>query len=221
MRRRPKVSGQVLIEKIAAHISPKHRGKLRVGVLASNNGSNLQVLIDFAKTDESYFSIGSVISNNPTSFALIRAQREAISHHLIDHRVVKPRELYDEKLAHCLQKDLVELVVCAGFLRVLNAEFLNQFQNRVINLHPSLLPKHRGLHAIEKAITAGDKETGCTVHLVDHGLDTGPIIAQSSCPIFEHDNLEDVTNRIQSLEHALLPKVVNQIAKTVITRDYV
>ncbi|HXW53141.1 MAG TPA: phosphoribosylglycinamide formyltransferase [Myxococcota bacterium] len=215
------MSGQAVIELIAAHIAPKKRARLLIGVLASNNGSNLQALIDFAKTPGSYFSISSVISNNPTSYALVRAKEASIRGHLIDHKDYDDRRAFDDQLAACLNEDGAELIVCAGFLRVLKRKFLRQFHQRVINLHPSLLPKHRGLHAIEKALQAGDAQTGCTVHLVDSGLDTGPIIAQSTCPISATDSLEDVTNRIQALEHVLLSKVVNQIAKVVVTRDCV
>lgn len=211
---------QAIIEHIAKNISPEKRDKLRVGVLVSGGGSNLQALIDFSKTKESHFVINSVITNRPGSFALVRASNEGIEGYLVDHHSFKDRTLFDEQLVSVFQKHGVELVVCAGFMRVLTPKFLQGFPQRVINLHPSLLPKHRGLHAIKNALIAFDKETGCTVHLVDEGLDTGPIIAQSSCPIYESDDLEMVKKRIQSLEHALLPEIVNQIAKIVTTRDF-
>lgn len=205
------MSSDAIIETIARHITPA-TNKLQVGVLASGSGSNLQALIDFSDGDECLYEISCVISNTPGSRALDRAQQKGIGHRLVDHRnVAKP--IFENRLLNFLQEYNVELVVLAGFMRVLSVSFLNRFHNRVINLHPSLLPEHRGLDAINKAMKAGDEHTGCTVHLVDAGLDTGPIIAQSSCPIFHHDDLEQLTKRIQQLEHALLPIVVNNIAR--------
>jgi formyltetrahydrofolate-dependent phosphoribosylglycinamide formyltransferase len=207
-----------IIRLIVSHIAPKQRSKLHVGVLASGNGSNLQALIDFSKKQGSYFTITSAISNTPGSFALERSAHAGISHYLVDHRGLS-KPAFETRLIECLVQNEAELVVLAGFMRVLSTRFLTQFNNRVINLHPSLLPKHPGLNAIEKALQAHDKETGCTVHLVDQGLDTGPIIGQLSCPLDGQDNLESATRKIRKLEHRLLPDVVNQIAKMVITRD--
>lgn len=209
-----------IIEHIARHIEQKQRGKLSVAVFASGGGSNLQALIDFSKTDASFFSVDCVVANNPQSFALTRAQQAAIRHHLVDHRAFKSRALFEQELTSILKNTNVELIVLAGFMRVLSPVFLRQYHQRIINLHPSLLPKHRGLNAIEKALIARDEIAGCTVHLVDDGLDTGPIIAQSSLTILQDENLETLTTRIQSLEHGLLPDVVNRIAKVVITRDF-
>jgi formyltetrahydrofolate-dependent phosphoribosylglycinamide formyltransferase len=189
--------------------------------LASGSGSNLQALIDLSKTTESYFSISTVISNNPGSYALVRAARVGIADYLVDHRAFATKGDFEARISACLQEGEVELVVLAGFLRVLSPHFLKLFEDRIINLHPSLLPKHKGLHAIEKALTARDRETGCTVHLVDAGLDTGPMIAQRTCPIIPGDDLDALTERIQKLEHQLLPSVVNKIAELVVKRDFV
>lgn len=210
--------GEDIISLIASHIESKDKSRLSIGVLSSGNGSNLQALIDFSTTKDSYFKVGSVISNTPGSLALQRAQNHGINYHLVDHRAFNERLAFENKLMSCLLEDDVQLVVLAGFMRVLSPSFLARFKNCVINLHPSLLPKHRGLNAIKQALIAKDERTGSTVHLVDDGLDTGPIIAQSSCPIFSDDDLASVTDRIKQLEHALLPSVVNKIARTVITK---
>lgn len=215
------MSGEDVIGNIARHFPPINRTSLPIGVLASGNGSNLQALIDCSKAKGSCFTVSSVITNNPASFALERAEQAGISHHLVDHRKFGSRDAFERALVSNLKEDAIEFVVLAGFMRVLSRTFLDHFDHRIINLHPSLLPKHRGKNAIKKAIDAGDGHTGCTVHLVDDGLDTGPIIAQTACPIMKGDNLDAVTKRIRALEHALLPKVVNQIARAVVTRDFV
>ena len=215
------MSGDDVINHIVDHIPAKKRPKLKVGVLASGNGSNLQALIDFLTSADSYFAITSVIANNPGSLALERAAKVGIANYLVDHRLYAKKKDFEEKIITHLESNDVELVVLAGFLRVLSRNFLHHFDNRIINLHPSLLPKHKGLNAIDKALKAHDRETGTTVHLVDAGLDTGPIIAQSTCPIKDTDDLAAVKKRIQQLEHKLLPSVVNKIAKMVVTRDFV
>ncbi len=213
--------GEEIIRLIVDHIAPRKQAKkISVGVLATGNGSNLQALIDFSKRAECSFEICSVISNNPESRALTRANGEGIPNYLVDHRRYGSKQEFEAKLVTYLANDGVELVVLAGFLRVLSQVFLRQFTNRVINLHPSLLPKHPGLNAIETALIADDAESGCTVHLVDQGLDTGPIIEQRSCAIISGDELETLTMRIRKLEHDLLPSVVNRIAKMVATRDF-
>lgn len=204
---------QDIIKLIAQNINKHPERPLSIGVLASGNGSNLQALMDFSKKPDSLFFIKTVIANNPDSQALNRAHHERIKNYLIDHRQFNKKSAFEQKILRVLKEHEIELVVLAGFMRVLSPNFLGQFQNRIINLHPSLLPNHRGLDAINKALRAGDEVAGCTVHLVDAGLDTGPIIAQSSCPIFKHDDPLALKQRIQSLEHKLLPHVVNQIAQ--------
>lgn len=213
------MSGNDVIKIIVDHIKPKNRKKVAIGVMASGNGSNLQALIDNSVRPESHFAITSVVVNTPGSRALERADRVGIPNYLVDHNTFTNKRGFEERIYGCLVENSVELVVLAGFLRVLTPYFLGQFVNQIINLHPSLLPRHKGLNAIEKALLARDNEAGCTVHLVDAGLDTGPMIAQSICPILKDDDLPALRYRIQQLEHQLLPSVVNTIAKMVITRD--
>lgn len=208
--------GYDIIETIARAIPTKQHSKLRLAVLVSGNGSNLQALIDYSRLPGTSFEIGIVIANNPDSMAFARASQAHIDNHLVDHRSFAKRTLFEEKILYHLHEAKVDLVVLAGFLRVLSPHFLSRYPNRIINLHPSLLPKHPGLHAITNALEAKDEHAGCTVHLVDEGLDTGPIIAQSSCAINLGDDLVALTKKIQKLEHALLPSIVQEVAKRVL-----
>ena len=213
------MSGEDVIKAIAKQIQPIRKKKMSVGVLASGNGSNLQALINYMHRQDCYFSVDSVIVNNPDAYALTRAAQASVKCRLIDHRAFFDRTQFDDHIAWHLKQDEVDLVVLAGFKRLLTSVLLRQYPHRIINIHPSLLPHHKGLHAIKKAIEAHDEITGCTVHLVDEGLDTGPIIAKSSCPIFTNDTEALVTKRIQALEHVLLPYVVNRIAMAVTSEE--
>jgi len=212
------MSGELVIKSIVSSINKNDGRPLSIAVLASGNGSNLQALIDCAKEPSSYYAIKAVIVNTKSSKALERAEKACIKNFLIDHNDFRTKSGFEKKILGILLEEEIDLIVLAGFMRVLSPNFLGHFPNRIINLHPSLLPKHRGLDAINKALIAKDEMAGCTVHLVDAGLDTGPIIAQASCPIFHHDNHESLKKRIQSLEHELLPKVVNLIAQSVLGR---
>lgn len=186
---------------------------LRVGVLASGFGSNLQALIDRQMNQPAYFSIELVIANNPDAYALTRAQQGSIPYDLIDHRAHKARAFFESAILKKLWAHQIELLVLAGFTKILSTDFLKQFSRPIINIHPSLLPKYPGLHGINQAFFAGDSVTGCTVHMVDQGVDTGTIIAQASCPILDGECLEDLKKRVHGLEHELLPSVVHTIAK--------
>lgn len=207
------MSGKDVIEEIAKRIpSLSQKNKLSIAVLASGNGSNLQALMDRAKTKGSQFVITTVITNIPTAKALVRAKTAGLDHHLVDHNAFAKKSDFERALLSILAKKPVDIVVLAGFMRVLGKTFLRAFDHRIINLHPSLLPKHPGLNAVEKALLAKDDKAGCTVHLVDEGLDTGPIIAQASCPIDPNDDVKSLSERIKTLEHQLLPSVINDIA---------
>jgi phosphoribosylglycinamide formyltransferase-1 len=208
------VPGDDVIGAIARGIKRNDkRNSLSVGVLASGYGSNLQALIDRQKSEPKYFSINLVMANIPNAYAITRAQQASLICALIDDKECKERSFFESQALKLLVTHKINLLVLAGFTRILSARFLALFSYPIINIHPSLLPKYCGLHAIKKAFIAREAVTGCTVHLVDEGLDTGPIIAQSSCPIFDWDSLADVTERVHRLEHALLPSVVEAIAK--------
>jgi phosphoribosylglycinamide formyltransferase-1 len=200
------MSGEDLIKEIAKNIRPVEK-KLNIAVLTSGDGGNLSALIKRAQTGS--FHIKLVISNNPQAKAREKAQIANIESYLIDHRK-KSRDIFENEIVSHLNG--IDLVVLAGFLRIFSFQFLKHFPKKVINLHPSLLPKHPGLDAINKALKS-DNISGCTVHLVDEGLDTGPIIAQLSCPILPDDDTLALKTRIQALEHKLLPDVVESIAR--------
>ena len=205
------MSGENLIKEIASRLSPKAQ-KLKIAVLTSGDGKSFQSLIDKANKPKSLFSISLMITNNKKSLAPKKALLAHIESFLISHLDYDKRENFEDELLKHL-KDRADLIVLAGFLRVLSPRFLAHFPKKVINLHPSLLPKHPGLDAINKALISGDEKSGCTVHLVDDGLDTGPIIAQMDCPILKTDDTLALKTRIQALEHKLLPQIVESIAQ--------
>lgn len=200
-----------VIERIIKTIAMGDDG-FKIGVLVSGEGSNLQALIDYAAHPDAHFKVACVISNNPDGIALKRAQRAGIINHFVNHQAFSNRSDFEQELIEFLEEERVHLVVLAGFLRVLTSSFLSHFRHRVINLHPSLLPDFKGLHAVEQAMCAGVDRVGCTVHLVDEGLDSGDIIEQYSCAIERQEKIESVKEKIHKLEHKLLPSVVNHIA---------
>ena len=183
---------------------------LRVGVLASGSGSNLQALLN---ADLGPAEIVVVLSNVEGAKALDRATAAGVPAQLVRHRDFESREAFDAAMVEVLQAAGVELIVLAGFMRVVTPVFLNAFSDRVINIHPALLPSFPGLDAQRQAFEAGVRISGCTVHLVDAGVDTGPILAQSAVPILNDDALVDVQRRILAAEHRLLPSVVRAVAE--------
>lgn len=184
--------------------------KFSVVVLISGNGSNLQALIDDAKLSKKY-QIKAVISNNPEALGLSRAKRESIKTYCIDHREFKQRADFDRALLNAIQENQPDLVVLAGFMRKLGPEIVNHFVNKMINVHPSLLPKFPGLNTYQKAIAAGEAEHGCSIHLVTAELDAGPILAQTRTPLVPNE--AELRQQVQELEHKLLPLVVGWFAQ--------
>lgn len=183
-----------------------------MGVLLSGGGTNLQALID-AAADGSYpAEIAVVLSNRRGAGGLDRARAAGIPATWIPHRD-KTREVFDAELVAALQAHGCQWVVLAGFMRILSAVVLDAFSGRVLNIHPALLPAFPGVHAQKQAHDAGVRIVGATVHLVDAGMDTGPIIAQGAVPRHEGDTLEDLQQRILSVEHRLLPMVLRWAAE--------
>jgi phosphoribosylglycinamide formyltransferase-1 len=174
-----------------------------IGVLASGNGSNLQALIDEG------LPITAVASNRNDAFALVRARAAGIPTAVFSLGCHPDRAERDLVLATWLEEHGVELVVLAGYMHLLTEPFLRRFPGRIVNVHPSLLPAFPGAHAIADALAAGVETTGVTVHYVDEGLDTGPVIAQQEVPVEPRDTLEA---RIHAVEHELLPKVVKELS---------
>lgn len=191
----------------------KRKNPLRLGVLASGFGSNFQAILDAIAGHHLDAEVAVLLVNNPEAKAIDRAEKAGIPVVLEDHRLTKDRDQYGEKLVQALVRAKVDLVVLAGFLRILPENFLQQFHQKTINIHPALLPAFPGLHVIEKAFDMGCKVTGVTVHFVDAGIDTGPIIAQRMVPILEKDTLETLAQRIHACEHALYPEVIQWFAE--------
>jgi phosphoribosylglycinamide formyltransferase-1 len=173
-----------------------------IGVLVSGNGSNLQALID------AELPVSAVASNRKDAYALVRARAAGIPVATFSLDCHVDRTERDLVMATWLEEHGVGLVVLAGYMHLLTEPFLRRFPGRVVNVHPSLLPQFPGAHAIEDALAAGVETTGVTVHVVDEGLDTGPVIAQEAVPVDPRDSLEE---RIHAVEHRLLPKVVRDL----------
>ncbi len=187
--------------------------KLRLAVLASGSGTNLQSIIDQCQQGLLDAEIKLVISNNPGAGALERAEQAGIKHICINHRTFNRREDFDQAVVAALQEAATELVVLAGFMRIISTVFLQAFPQQIINIHPALLPSFPGLHVQQKAIDYGAKFSGCTVHFVDGGVDTGPIIAQAVVPLFFADTAETLADRILEQEHKIYPQVIQWFAE--------
>jgi phosphoribosylglycinamide formyltransferase-1 len=187
---------------------------VNVGVLCSGSGTNLQSLIDKAgKAELGPARLAVVGVNVPDCAALARARAAALPTFVIDHRDYKTRALFDQAMLAALRSHQVDLLVLAGFMRVLGSEVLGAFPQRVVNIHPTLLPAFPGVHAHKQTFDYGVKVAGCTVHFVDDGVDTGPVIAQSVVHVHDDDDEESLRARILVEEHRLLPAVVRAIAE--------
>jgi phosphoribosylglycinamide formyltransferase-1 len=186
--------------------------ELKLGVLVSGNGSNLQAILDAIQQGTLPAQIRLVISNQPGVRALARAEAANVPTHCIPHRDFPTREAFDEQLADALKAADVEWIVLAGFMRLLTPSFLDQFPNRVINIHPALLPAFPGVNAIGQALQAGVAQTGCTVHLVDRGVDIGPILAQATVPILPGDTEDSLAQRVHVAEHQLYVETLRKLA---------
>ena len=187
--------------------------RLRAGVLISGRGSNLQALID-ACGDPGYpAEIALVISNNAAAKGLARAARAGIPTRVVEHRSFPTREAFDAALDDALREHGVGLVCLAGFMRVLTPGFVAGWRDRLINIHPSLLPAFRGLHTHERALDAGVRLHGCTVHFVSPEVDAGPIIVQAAVPVLPGDDAETLAARVLAAEHRCYPLAVKLIAQ--------
>jgi len=180
-------------------------------VLISGSGSNLQSLIDESKNIN--LEISCVISNNPDAYGLERAKKANIETKILDHNEFSSRESYDNSLKEIIEKFNPEVIILAGFMRILTANFVNHFLGRVLNIHPSLLPKYPGLHTHQRAIDAGDKVHGVSVHFVTPELDGGPIIAQKKIEVYLDDDADSLSKRLLKEEHIIYPGVVQWFAQ--------
>ncbi len=187
--------------------------KKRTAVLISGRGSNLQSLIDAAAAPDFPAEIALVLSNKADAYGLKRAQKAGIETAVISHKDYDGRESFDRAMDALLREKQIELVCLAGFMRLLSPAFVQGWAGRMINIHPSLLPKHKGLDTHRRAIDAGDKEAGCTVHYVVAEMDAGPIIAQSSVPILPDDTAETLGARVLEQEHVVYPAALREVAE--------
>ncbi len=189
-----------------------------LGILGSGSGSNMQAILDAIEDGTLDARIGLVLSDNPSAFILRRAEKHGIPTGIIDCGEFKtkfPDEL-QAATALRLREAGVQLVCLAGFLRLVKRPLLDAFPDRILNIHPSLLPKYPGLESWKQALDAGEKEAGCTVHFVDEGMDTGPVILQESVPILSDDTAEVLHARIQVLEHRLYPAAIRKVGRAVL-----
>lgn len=185
---------------------------LPIAVLISGQGSNLQALID-AIANGLPAKIVVVISNKANAFGLERAKKAHIPSVVLPHQHYKSREEYDDALAQCLQKYQAELIILAGFMRILSDRFVQRFACRILNIHPALLPKYPGLDTHATVLMAQDEEHGCTVHLVTSQLDAGPIIASAKTKVSADDNVESLKQKVHRLEHKLYPHIIQLYAQ--------
>lgn len=180
----------------------------RIVVLISGNGSNLQALLDQSQAGQLGGQIAAVISNKADAYGLQRARDAGIATQVVSNRDYSDRAGFDAALMQVINRYQPNLVVLAGFMRILTPEFVRHYQGRMLNIHPSLLPRYQGLHTHQKAIDAGDKEHGCSVHFVTEELDGGPVVLQARVPIFADDDASRVAERVQVQEHAIYPLTV-------------
>ena len=185
---------------------------LKIGVLVSGSGSNLQSILDACAAGRLKARVVCVISNVADAYALERAQAAGVPALHLDHRAHSGREAYDQALVTTLREFGAELVAMAGFMRIITPVLLDAFPMAVMNIHPALLPAFPGLHAQRQALEYGVKVAGCTVHLVDPGTDTGPIIMQAAVPIVEGDTEQTLSARIQKEEHRIYPEAIGLFA---------
>jgi phosphoribosylglycinamide formyltransferase-1 len=178
-----------------------------IAVLISGSGTNLQSIIDHIKVGKIKANLVAVISNKEDAYGLVRAKEAGIPAHFVDYKGVK-REEHEKKIIEILEKNKVELIVLAGYMRILTPYFVRKYKNRIINIHPALLPSFPGTDGYGDTWKYGAKVGGCTVHFVDEGVDTGPIILQKTNPIKEDDTLETFKERGLKIEHQALPEAV-------------
>ena len=187
---------------------------MKIAVLVSGSGTNLQTLIEHLHQDEtSGIDIAVVISDRRNAYALTRAERAHIPTHVVRTQDFENRANFDAEISSIIEHYAAELIVLAGFMKIFQPPFVQKYQNRIINVHPTLLPAFPGAHPVADTLAYGVKITGVTVHFVDKGVDSGPIIAQTAVPVFDTDDEESLHNRIQVEEHKLYPEVIKWYAQ--------
>jgi phosphoribosylglycinamide formyltransferase-1 len=179
-----------------------------IAVLVSGSGSNLQAIIDASERGKIPARVGAVISNKADAYGLVRARNHGIPAEVVDHRAFGSREEFDARLVEIIRSYRAELVCLAGFMRVVTPVFLRAFPQRILNIHPALLPSFPGTHGPRQALEYGVRFSGCTVHFLDEGVDTGPVIVQAVVPVYEDDTEESLAARILKQEHRIYPMAI-------------
>ena len=190
-----------------------------VVVLLSGTGSNLQALIDSNDVKDSPARIRAVISNRADAYGLQRAKDAGIETRVLDHKAFEGREAFDAALIEIIDTFNPQLVVLAGFMRILSADFVRHYQGRLLKIHPSLLPKYKGLHTHQRALEAGDREHGCSVHFVTEELDGGPLVVQAVIPVESDDSPHSLAQRVHAQEHRIYPLAVRWFAEGRLSLD--
>lgn len=185
------------------------QNKPSIVVLISGNGSNLQAMIDGCDSGSIAGTITAVVSDQSDAYGLERAKQADITTHHLAYKGFDSREAYDQALIKLIDQHQPDLLILAGFMRILSPCFIQHFAGKMLNVHPSLLPKYQGLHTHQRAIDAGDTEHGTSVHFVTEELDGGPVILQAKVPIFTNDSADEVQARVQEQEHRIYPLVAN------------
>jgi phosphoribosylglycinamide formyltransferase-1 len=184
-----------------------------IGVLISGGGTNLQAIIDAIETKKLDAKIACVLSNRADAYGVVRAKNHGIAVEVLDHKAFSSREAYDQAVVELLRGRGVELVVLAGFMRLLSPLFIKAYSNRIMNIHPALLPAFPGLQVQKKALEHGVRFAGCTVHFVNEECDEGPIIIQAVVPVFTDDTEETLAARILEQEHRIYPRAIQLYAE--------
>ncbi len=189
---------------------------IKIAVLISGNGSNLQALIDVCRDKNYPAEISLVISNKASAYGLERAKIAGIASSVITHTDFDNREAFDEMMHQNILEAGCNLICLAGFMRLLTPTFVNKWHERMLNIHPSLLPNFKGAHAHRDVLAAGVKESGCTVHYVIPEMDAGPIILQKSVPVYQNDTEETLAKRVHAVEHACYPEALTLVCNKIL-----
>ena len=193
----------------------------KIAVLISGNGSNLEAIINACKKNLINGSVDIVISNNPNAYGIQRAKNHSINYKIIDNKSFETREDFDQALVEVLKDIRPDLIVLAGFMRILTPLMIEAFKNKIINIHPSLLPKYPGLDTHNLVLKNGDLKHGVTIHYVNEVLDGGQIIAQGEISVNANETINELKSRIHSIEHVMLPMVVSKFADGTINTEKV
>ncbi len=191
------------INNVCSQVAP-----IKLGIMASGNGSNFDIVAQAIQDGQLNAQIQVLIYNNPSAQAAVKAANRDVKAVLLNHRNYESREEFDEKVVQTLRHYDVEWVIMAGWMRLVTSVLIDAFADRIINIHPSLLPSFKGIHAVEQALASGVKITGCTVHIACLEMDSGPILMQAAVPVLADDTPETLHARIQIQEHRILPQAI-------------